>query len=335
MEQEASLLVDCLPPSSLTLQHSAAVRRALQALGRIFENIVAHPTEVKYRTLRRSSQLWEDQIQPNFYQARLLQWMGATVVNETHLRIDNVAACGEKLYEIALLVDACELPASGAVHGPVLLQQLRALSQSMPESTEWEAMCEAAAVAIVHSRDTNRTGIVWQRLTARLLPQQQLYALPLAHTSVPQFVEEMAVVNAERRHNCRPANGGTTDRCGARQHKARLEVAARQRRELLEDTRRSVTAETSDRYRALHPEERDAGLSLILDIAGLMQQVAMVRESQGMLRHDRLAARQLLAQFKSNGDVMALHSQKAAWEEELDTAKREMSKSLVFFSESK
>ncbi|KPI88328.1 hypothetical protein ABL78_2567 [Leptomonas seymouri] len=87
---------------------------------------------------------------------------------------------------------------------------------------------------------------------------------------------------------------------------------------------------TGPAYRLLSQEERHRGESVIVSIAGLLEQIAVVTETQGMVRADRLKARQLLDEFKQDGDLVTLYMLEERYAAELEEAKRRYGKPLVY-----
>ncbi|KPA79534.1 hypothetical protein ABB37_05354 [Leptomonas pyrrhocoris] len=87
---------------------------------------------------------------------------------------------------------------------------------------------------------------------------------------------------------------------------------------------------TGPAYRALTQEERHRGESAVIDIAGVLEQIAVVTETQGMVRADRQEARRLLDAFKQDGDLAKLYALQEQYTAALEEAKKSYGKPLVY-----
>ncbi|KAG5476963.1 hypothetical protein LSCM1_05297 [Leishmania martiniquensis] len=87
---------------------------------------------------------------------------------------------------------------------------------------------------------------------------------------------------------------------------------------------------TGPAYRRLGHEERHRGESLIINIAAILEQLAVVTEAQGLVRHDRYEARRLLDEFRQDGDLAKLYALEVRYTAELEEAKLLHGKPLVY-----
>lgn len=107
-------------------------------------------------------------------------------------------------------------------------------------------------------------------------------------------------------------------------------VADRLRQRAQQEQRQRYLATTGPAYRRLCQEERHRGESVIVGIAGLLEQLALVRETQGMVRQDRHEARRLLDAFRQDGDLAKLYALEERYTAELEAAKELYGKPLVY-----
>lgn len=110
----------------------------------------------------------------------------------------------------------------------------------------------------------------------------------------------------------------------------RRAVAARHRSEARGELRVSYLDRTGEDYRVLTQEERHRGESLIVSIAALVEQLALVEETQGMVRDDRQEARRLLQCFQQDGDLVKLYQLHDDLEDRLEKAKIRHGKPLLY-----
>lgn len=111
---------------------------------------------------------------------------------------------------------------------------------------------------------------------------------------------------------------------------ASIGLAERFRVQACLEQRQRYLDTTGPAYRQLSHEERHRGESVVLDIAGLLEQLAVVTETQGMVRVDRQEARRLLEAFKRDGDLVALYALQDQYAAQLDEAKKQYGKPLVY-----
>ncbi|CCW70905.1 unnamed protein product [Phytomonas sp. Hart1] len=116
------------------------------------------------------------------------------------------------------------------------------------------------------------------------------------------------------------------------QNEVRRRIAERHRAGYLLDIHQDLRSRTGEAYCRLSLEEQRCGVSLILDIAAFIEQVAIVEETQTLLRKDRLEARRLLEQFTQDGDLASLHALRDCWDEKLEAAKTAAGNQTVFLN---
>ncbi|KAG5500164.1 hypothetical protein JIQ42_04499 [Leishmania sp. Namibia] len=107
-------------------------------------------------------------------------------------------------------------------------------------------------------------------------------------------------------------------------------VADRLRQQAQLEQHQQYLGTTGPAYRRLSHEERHRGESLIIGIAALLEQIAVVTETQGMVRHDRHEARRLLDGFRQDGDLAKLYALEERYTAELEEAKLRYGKPLVY-----
>ncbi|KAG5502827.1 hypothetical protein JKF63_04595 [Porcisia hertigi] len=139
--------------------------------------------------------------------------------------------------------------------------------------------------------------------------------------------ENAAAESASRSDRCReegvPASVSRTPRLSST-------VAERLRQRAQGEQHQRYLQTTGPAYRQLSQEERHRGESLIVSVAALLEQIAVVSETQGMVRHDRHEARRLMDEFRRDGDLVKLYQLEEKYTAELEEAKLLYGKPLVY-----
>lgn len=384
-------LVDCVHPSTFARLAADKARNALYILQRIFGNLLAHPTEVKYHSLRTDGTRWQSHIQPLFYPLRLYEWMGfelssdgAHLTASSPLLAEEGGAAATRLAEVQATLEAwtettapppqAAALAKGEEDEAELENTLLTLSDTVPRDEDWARWKQRLRCALVCVRwssqqqqqqsvsapaahgvsekgnsESNRAAI---SLPSPLL-QSELQAIEATAPAVvawlrrcttttssrltlPALEEALGVVDSKRMDRTAAAmaaasasssSPGTTSTAAS---EAKQRIAERHRQQLSLDSLREREQSTGAAFRTLSMEEQLTGVRLIADIAGFMEQVALVTETQGMVRQDRLEAQRLLTQFRQDGDLLRLHALREEWEDRLEEAKKTSGKQMVF-----
>lgn len=156
----------------------------------------------------------------------------------------------------------------------------------------------------------------------------------LQHASLCQLTrvcQDAASAAAAAAASSRPANLSSPTTCLPSSSAAvAVALVERFREQARVEQHQRYLESTGPAYRRLSQEERHRGESVVIDIASLLEQLALVTETQGMVRVDRQEARRLLDAFKQDGDLVKLYTLQEQYTLELEEAKVAYGKPLVF-----
>jgi hypothetical protein len=189
---------------------------------------------------------------------------------------------------------------------------------------------------LLHSSSSSSLSWWWSRASAEL---QACYAHLTDDDSLHWLVRHtpLCALSQECEHATVVAAAGAQQsplQCPSPSFSSSVSTAAaladRFRRQARAEQHQRYLDTTGAAYRRLSHEERHRGESVVLDIAGLLEQIALITETQGMVRVDRQEARRLLDDFRMDGDLAKLYALQERYTTELEEAKTRYGKPLVF-----
>ncbi|RNF10160.1 hypothetical protein TraAM80_01737 [Trypanosoma rangeli] len=345
-------------------QASAECRRkALEVLDRVFTNIVTYPSSEKYRRINMASVMWERYVASSFYLFQFLEWLESlgfvhdaehSVLQFGGDELNGVIGARE---EVRILCEAYLVPCSkednkGSVEGKQLLSLLRFIAgltdngglgsdvplqakdaqQACINSETWDNVKSLLYVAVLSRVCAERGGVDFGSQTASQPPLtlRRSWAWSslieaACEVSLSQMEDDFSVVEAELFDSYEHINYGASDITDSLKESVRRRVAEKHKNDF---------SSSDQKFAHVHAEVNYVATRLIADIASCMEQVAVLEETQGMVRRDRLEAHKLLNKFREDADIGYLHSLKEEWRERLEAAKEKHGKPFVYLQTS-